>query len=138
MKTTVEMVYKAYVALDAAKVSTLETAERQTVTSLWYALAEIGEKHKALIEKSNKNLMPDGYEGLALKGQYTTEEAVQLRRMRIEYERAVEAVVDPEAEKEVEVDIPQKLSRATIGKLIAENGWPMSAHRDLAIVIDPK
>lgn len=138
MKTTVEKAYKAYVALDAAKVSTLETAERQTVTSLWYALAEIGEKHKALIEKSNKNLMPDGYEELALKGQYTTEEAVQLRRMRIEYERAVEAVVAPEGEKDVEVDITQKLSRAAVEKIIAENGWTMSVHRDLAIVIDPK
>lgn len=138
MKTTVEKVHKAYVALDATKVSTLETAERQTVTSLWYALSEIGERHQALIEKTKKNLMPDGFEELSLKGRYTPEEAVRLRKMQVEYDRAIKAVVDPEAEKEVEVDIPQKLSLAAVEKIIAENGWPMSVHRDLAIVIDPK
>lgn len=138
MKTTVEKVYKAYVALDATKVSTLETTERQTVTSLWYALTEIGEKHKALIDKANKNLMPAGYEELVLKGQYTPGEAAHLRRMQVKYEAEVEAVVAPEGEKEVEVDITQMLSLATVEKIIAENGWPMSVHRDLAIVIDPK
>lgn len=136
MKTSVEKVYKAYVALDASKVSTLETTERQTVTSLWYALTEIGEKHKALIDKANKNLMPAGYEELVLKGQYTPGEAVHLRKMQVKYEAEVEAVVAPEGEKEVEVDITRKLSLATVEKIVAENGWPMSVHRDLAIVID--
>lgn len=136
MKTTVEKVYEAYVALDASKVSTLETTERQTVTSLWYAFTEIGEKHKALIDRAKKNLMPAGYEELVLKGQYTPGEAAHLRKMQVKYEAEIEAVVAPEGEKEVEVDVTQKLSLATVEKIIAENGWPMSAHRDLAIVID--
>ena len=136
MKVTVGKVYEAYVALDAAKVSTLETAERQTVTSLWYALTEVGEKHKAFEEKARKNLQPKGFEELVQKGRYTTEEALQLRAMRMEFDKAVGAVVEPEAEKEVEVNISQKLSRAIVEKMIAENGWPMSVHRTLAIVID--
>lgn len=136
MTTTVEKVYEAYVALDASKVSTLETTERQTVTSLWYAFTEIGEKHKALIDRAKKNLMPAGYEELVLKGQYTPGEAAHLRKMQVKYEAEIEAVVAPEGEKEVEVDVTQKLSLATVEKIIAENGWPMSAHRDLAIVID--
>lgn len=138
MKTTVKKAYEAYVALDMAKVTTLEVAERQIVTSLWYALTEVGEKHKAFVEKARKNLKPDGYDEMILKGRYTPEEAMRLAKMRTEFDKAVDAVVDPEAEKEVEVNISQKLSRTIVEKMIAENAWPMSAHRDMAIVIDPK
>lgn len=136
MKETVGKVYEAYVVLDAAKVSTLETAERQIVTSLWYSLTEVGEKHKALTEKARKNLKPEGLDDLMLKGRYTPDEAMQLTKMRAEFDQAVDAVVAPEAEKEVDVDISQKLSRSTVEKMIAENGWAMSIHRALAIVID--
>ena len=66
MKTTVGNIYKAFKALDSAKVSTLETAERQQVVKLWFALSDAGKKHSDLIEKTVKELRPEGFDALAI------------------------------------------------------------------------
>lgn len=136
MKTTVENIYKAFKALDSAKVSTLETAERQQVVKLWYALSDAGKKHSDLIEKTVKELRPEGFDALAQKTQFTHAELADFKRMQAEYEKAVEEVVTPEADKEVEVEIAQKISVATAEKMLAENNWEIARLREFAIVID--
>ena len=136
MKTTVGNLYKAYKALDSAKVSTLETPERQQVVKLWFALSEAGKKHSDLIEKTVKELRPEGFDAMAQKTQFTHAELADFKRMQFEYEKAIEEVIKPEADKEVEVGVAQKLSVSTAEKMLAENNWEIAKLRELAIVID--
>lgn len=136
MKTTVGNLYKAYKALDSAKVSTLETPERQLVVKLWFALSEAGKKHSDLIEKTVKELRPEGFDAMAQKTQFTHAELADFKRMQSEYEKAIEEVIKPEADKEVEVEVAQKLSVSTAEKMLAENNWEIAKLRELAIVID--
>lgn len=136
MKTTVGKVAKAFAAIDAAKTTKLESTERQSVVKIWFALKDIAQGYIDLETKSRKDLQPEGFADLASKGQFTPAELVELNRMNQEYSRALEAVLQPESDKEVEVEIPVKLSVDVALKLIESNDWPTSKLGDLGIVIN--
>lgn len=136
MKTTVGKVAKAFAAIDAAKTTKLESAERQSVVKIWFALKDVAQGFIDLEIKSRKDLRPEGYDELMLKGRYTPEEVAELNRMDKEFHCALEAVLQPESDKEVEVEIPAKLSVDVALKLIESNDWPTSKLGDLGIVIN--
>ena len=135
MKTTVSKVYSAWKALDTAKTTSLDTAERQAVVKIWYSLSEIAKRYGELVDKTVKELKPINWDELASKTQFTHEELADFRKKKADYEAAIEGVLKPESEKEVEVEIT-KLSLDTALKLLKENDWPISKLGELSIVVD--
>ena len=136
MKTTVGKVAKAFVALDSAKTTKLESAERQTVVKIWYALKDIAQGYIDLETKSRKDLLPEGLEAFTGKTEFTPTEVAELNRLNQEYSRALESVLMPESNKEVEVDVPATLSLDVALKLIECNDWPTYRLSELAIVMN--
>lgn len=136
MKTTTGKVFAAWKALDGAVTTSLETAERQKVVKIWYALAEIAKRYGELIDKALKELKPENWDELAVKAQFTPEELAEFRKKQAAYNKEVEEVLQPESDKEVEVEVADKLSLDTALKLLAENKWPISKLGELSIVVN--
>ena len=136
MKTTTGKVFAAWKALDSALTTSLETAERQKVVKIWYALAETAKRYSELIDKALKELKPENWDELAAKAQFTPEELAEFRKKQAAYNKEVEEVLQPESDKEVEVEVADKLSLDTALKLLAENKWPISKLGELSIVVN--
>lgn len=125
VKKTTDQVVTAYRLINSARLSKMEDAEKFALIKAARRLKGVSNDFEELLKDAQEKLKPDGFDGIIRKVQAKEElTGVESEKLR-KYNTDVQACVQGELEKEVELDFAP-LTEEAIGRLIASNDFSVS------------
>ena len=122
----------AYNALNAAKLTKMDDADKVKVLKTLRNLKAVATPYFDFVRDAEEKMKPEGYDGMQRKAQQwqaegqkttlTAAEQLELDRFFKQYRKSVDEAAREEGDKEVEVKIG-KLSEDAFQKLVASNDW---------------
>lgn len=138
MKATVKQVVECYKALGEAKVTKLEESEVIKVIKIRKALRPIANEFDEFLKDCQEKFKPENWNELQEKlqnwKQVGEEERVGINKDMNSYKDKLEAAVNDEFAKEVEINI-ETLKEDSARKILLENSWPIGKLDEIEIVL---
>ena len=144
MKVTVKQVVECYKALGEAKVTKLEESEVIKVVKARKAIRPIADDYEAFLKDCQEKFKPENWDEIQTKlqqwqkeGENTTlteAERIEINKVLINYQSNINAAIEEELSKEVEVSI-EKLKEDSDTKLVIENGWELKKLDEIEIIL---
>ncbi len=129
----------AYKMLDDAKIKTMDDKDAIKIIKNRKAMRPYVESYDALLKDAQEKFKPDNIEVMQEKVSKWKELSAEERKIVNEsfkaYQEKVDAVCNPELDKEVDITL-DKLSEDGALKLAKENEWPMSKLDTLDIMLE--
>lgn len=129
----------AYKMLDGAKIKTMDDKDAIKIIKNRKAMRPYVESYDALLKDAQEKFKPDNIEVMQEKVSKWKELSAEERKIVNEsfkaYQEKVDAVCNPELDKEVDITL-DKLSEDGALKLAKENEWPMSKLDILEIMFE--
>lgn len=129
----------AYKMLDDAKIKTMDDKDAIKIIKNRKAMRPHVESYDALLKDAQEKFKPDNIEVMQEKVSKWKELSAEERKIVNEsfkaYQEKVDAVCNPELDKEVDITL-DKLSEDGVLKLAKENEWPMNKLDTLDIMLE--
>lgn len=129
----------AYKMLDDAKIKTMDDKDAIKIIKNRKAMRPYVESYDALLKDAQEKFKPDNIEVMQEKVSKWKELSAEERKIVNEsfkaYQEKVDAVCNPELDKEVDITL-DKLSEDGVLKLAKENEWPMNKLDTLDIMLE--
>ena len=129
----------AYKMLGDAKIKTMDDKDAIKIIKNRKSMRPHVESYDALLKDAQEKFKPDNFEELQEKAGKWKELSAEERKIVNEsfkaYQEKVDAVCNPELDKEVDITL-DKLSEDGALKLAKENEWPMNKLDTLDIMLE--